>query len=240
MTYKLPLTVEETTIKNEVRKEPHMEFLKEILGDLYEPFVTKINAYNGDEANAEKQIKLANLATGEYVGKGKYDGVTATLSAKQTELDTANALIEELKKGTKGNEDLQTKISQYETVTIPQLQQQLAETKLKAAIKVGLLSANVQDIDYLTFKLREKLSESGETLELDENDNIKGWNEKLDALKTQFPGQFQSSGQKKIEEHRLEETNEHKGYTRGELSYADRNKAYQADPEGYAAAMKNN
>ena len=219
-----------------------MEFLKEILGDLYEPFITKINAYNGDEANAGKQIKLANLATGDYIGKGKFDSVQATLAAKQNELDTANALIEELKKGTKGNEDLQAKISQYETVTIPQLQKQLADTKLKAAIKVGLLGANAQDIDYLTYKLEEKLKEKGETLELDENDNIKGWNDRLDALKTQFPTQFKSGTDKKVDENKLDNPNDHKGYTKAELlkmPYTERNKVYQADPEAYTAAMKN-
>ncbi len=49
-----------------------MEFLKEILGEeLYKQFEEKINAYNGNEANKDKQVKLANLSSGEYVGKGK-------------------------------------------------------------------------------------------------------------------------------------------------------------------------
>lgn len=49
------------------------------------------------------------------------------------------------------------------------------------------------DVDYLTYKLNEKLKEKGETLELDENDNIKGWNEKLSGLKTQFPKMFEAA-----------------------------------------------
>jgi hypothetical protein len=40
----------------------------------------------------------------------------------------------------------------------------------------------------------ESLKEKGESLELDENDNIKGWNDKLSGLKTQLPTQFESTG----------------------------------------------
>ena len=53
-----------------------MLFLKEILGEeLFNQFSEKINAWNGNEANKEKLVKLANLSTGEYVGKGKYDAL---------------------------------------------------------------------------------------------------------------------------------------------------------------------
>ena len=42
-----------------------MEFLKEILGEeLYKQFEQAVNAYNGNEANKDKQIKLANLTEG--------------------------------------------------------------------------------------------------------------------------------------------------------------------------------
>lgn len=170
-----------------------MEFLKEILGELYEQVATKINAHNGNEANKDKQIKLANLATGEYVGKGKYDALNELLTGKNAELDTANGLIAELKKGTKGNEELQNKIAGYET-QVADLQKQLQETKLKSAMKVALMSEKAVDVDYLTFKLNEKMKEKGETLELDENDNIKGWADKLSGLKTQFPTMFESAG----------------------------------------------
>ena len=51
-----------------------MEFLKEILGEtLFAQFEAAINAYNGNEANKDRQIKIGNLGSGEDVGKGKYD-----------------------------------------------------------------------------------------------------------------------------------------------------------------------
>lgn len=169
-----------------------MDFLKAILGEeLFNQFKSKIDAYNGDEANKDKQIKLGNLATGEYVGKGKYDALQDAFNGKETELTSANELIAQLKKDTKGNEELQGKITGYET-QVQQLQEQLAETKMKSAIKVALLSEKAVDVDYLTYKLNEKLKEKGEKLELDDNDNIKGWDARLESLKTQFPKQFKT------------------------------------------------
>ena len=175
-----------------------MEFLKEILGDeLYAQVEEKINAHNGNEANKEKQVKLGNFESGEYVNKYKYMDLETALKGKETELGEATKLIETLKKATKSDEELQGKITAYETEKA-QLQAELQETKLKSAIKVALLSEKAVDVDYLTFKLNEKLKEKGETLELDENDNIKGWADKLSGLKTQFPTMFESAGTGKM------------------------------------------
>lgn len=180
-----------------------MEFLREILGDeLFKQFETAINAWNGNEANKEKLVKLANLSSGEYVGKGKYDALNEQLTGKQSELDKANGLISELQKATKGNEDLQGKITAYET-QVQQLQAELAESKLKSAIKVALLSEKAVDVDYLTYKLQESLKEKGEKLELDDNDNIKGWETRLAGLKTQFPTMFEGGQKKKIDPNKL-------------------------------------
>lgn len=178
-----------------------MEFLKEILGDeLYKQVETAVNAYNGSADNKDKQIKLANLGSGEYVGKGKYDNLQALLDGKTTELDTANGLIAELKKGTKGNEQLQGKISGYET-QVAQLQAELEKTKLDNAIQLALRDAKALDPDYLAYKLREKYS--ADAWKLDENGKISGMDDRLAALKTQYPNQFEGAGTKKFEEHKL-------------------------------------
>lgn len=178
-----------------------MEFLKEILGEeLYAQIVEKLNAYNGDAANKDKQIKLANLGSGEYVGKGKYDALQALLDGKTTELDTANGLIADLKKGTKGNEELQGKITTYEG-QIQQLQEQLEKAKLDNAIQLALRDAKAVDPDYLAYKLHEKYS--ADELKLDENGKIAGIDDKLAGLKTQFPTQFESAGKKKVDPFRL-------------------------------------
>ena len=170
-----------------------MDFLKEILGEeLFNQVAEKINAHNDNESNKDNQIKVGNLGKGEYVAQGKFAALQEALNGKDAELQSANDLISQLKKDTRGNADLQGKIGDYEA-QVADLQAQLQDTKVKSAIKVALLSEKAVDVDYLTFKLHEKLQEKGETLELDENDNIKGWEDKLSGLKTQFPTMFESA-----------------------------------------------
>ena len=104
------------------------------------------------------------------------------------ERDEGKALIAELQKSNKGNEALQQKVAEYEA-KMAEIQAELEQTKLDSAIKVELLSSKALDVDYLTFKLKEK----GDELVLDEQGKIKGWDDKLAALKTQFPTQFETA-----------------------------------------------
>lgn len=70
-----------------------MEFLKAFFGDkaiTYDELVQAINAYNGDEKNKEKLIKMVNLTDGGYVSKDKYTNLETDLSGKTTELTKAN------------------------------------------------------------------------------------------------------------------------------------------------------
>ena len=199
-----------------------MEFLKAIFGDKtlnYDDFVQAINAHNGNEANKDKLIKLANLASGEYVSKMKHEDIVQQLSGKQTEIDTANGLIAELKKASKGNEDFQTKI--------------------KSALKVGLLAEKCNDIDYVTYCMEKKLKEQGKTLELDENEGIKGWDELLSGMKTQLPLQFDSTSWKPIIEPNTLPTGTHNQSTVtkeqfDKMGYQSRLKLKQEQPDVYA------
>ena len=219
-----------------------MDFLKDILGEeLFKQLQSKINEHNGNEENKDKQIKIGNLGTGEYVAKGKYDTeiekLNNLLSGKDTELNSANILIDELKKGTKGNEELQGKITGYEK-EVGELKKQLAETKIKAALKVALLSEKANDIDYLTFKVNEKLKEQGKSLELDENENIKGWDDILSGLKTAHPTQFATQTVNTIEPNPLPTpTNTPSGVTKEQfdkMGYQSRLKLKQEQPDVYA------
>lgn len=122
----------------------------------------------------------------------RYGKLKTDHEGKTKELDEANKLIEEMKKSTKGQEELQGKITAYEQ-QVEALQKELLVAKVDSAVKVGLLTAKAADVDYLTYKLREKLKADGEDLKLDDNGAIKGWEEKLNGLKTQFPAMFESS-----------------------------------------------
>lgn len=111
----------------------------------------------------------------------------------KTDYDTLNTqhgestkLIEQLKKDAKNDEALQGKITAYET-QVANLQKELDETRLESAIKVALMNVKTDDVGYMAFKLKE-----GGALELDEDGNIKGIDEKISNLKTQFPTHFDS------------------------------------------------
>lgn len=220
--------------------------LEELLGEeLFKQVQAKIDEANKDVSDKLKHIRYADLSEGNYVGKAKYDAdiekLNNLISGKDTEIANAKDLIEQLKKGTKDDENLQGKIADYEQQNT-KLQKELQETKIKSAIKVALLSEKAVDVDYLTFKLNEKLKEKGEILELDENDNIKGWEDKLSGLKTQFPAMFESSSKdgKKFEERRLDEGDLGGGMSRSDIlkkPYAERIKIYEKNPEAYREAM---
>ena len=217
-----------------------MEFLKALFGGkslTYDELVNAINAHNGDEANKANQLKLGNLGTGEYVSKAKHDALQALLDGKETELTTANGLIAELKKGTKGNEELQSKITAYET-QVAQLKADNEKIKLDAAVKVALLEAKATDIDYLTFKL----TADGTKLELDENGNIKGIADKITDLKTKFPTQFEtgSGNGRKVDPLQLPKPDDKGTLTKADLlkkPYAERQKFFNDNPDAYNEIM---
>ncbi|MBQ7835172.1 MAG: phage scaffolding protein, partial [Ruminiclostridium sp.] len=175
--------------------------------------------------------------------KGKFDGISAELSSKTSELEKANSLIEEMKKASKGNEDMQGKISEYET-QVTALQKELLEIKLSNAVKVALLSENAADVDYLTYKLNEKLSAEGKTLELDDNGSIKGIDGELTALKTAYPNMFvkgNNDGYTVIGDNRLPDTQRNNAMSKAELlkkPYAERVKFYNENPDAYKELMK--
>jgi hypothetical protein len=161
--------------------------------------------------------------------KGDFD----TLTKQHGESTT---LIEQLKKDNAGNEGLQTKITEYEG-KVQQLEQELQKTKVDAALKVALLEANVTDVDYLSFKIREK----GE-VKLGDDGKIKGIDDTIAALKTQFPQHFASESKKKIDENKLPEGDDKgNGWTKKELlskPYNERLKMYQENPEAFNQAMQ--
>lgn len=154
------------------------------------------------------------------------------------QLGEANTLIESLKKSTKGNEDLQNKITTYEG-QVATLQAELAQAKLDSAVNVGLLAAGVKpdDVDYVTFKLKQK----GE-LSLDDSGKVKGWDDKLAALKTQLPAQFEGSGAKKVIENKLPEGDPGDRIVTKEefnkMGYNSRVALRQNNPEQYTQLMK--
>jgi hypothetical protein len=156
------------------------------------------------------------------------------------QLTEANALIADMKKSTKGQEELQSKVTAYET-QIATLQAQLEETQIEADMHVALLAegAKPDDIGYLMFKLKEKGK-----LERGEDGKIKDQDDKIAALKTQLPAQFAGEKKKNILENKLPDdpNNGHDGITRETLlkkPYAERMRIFNENPEAYKTAMNN-
>lgn len=155
------------------------------------------------------------------------------------QLGQANATIEDMKKLTKNQEEAQQKLAAYEQ-QMAQLQAQLEQTQIDADAQVELLAAGVKpdDIDYVMFKLKAK----GD-LERGEDGKIKGMDDKIAALKTQFPAQFAGEKRKNILENKLPtETEGGEGITKEALlkkPYAERMKIFNENPEAYKNAMNN-
>lgn len=178
-----------------------------------------------------KQNKI--FTAGEENLDIRYKDLQSKFEGKNKEHQEAATLIEQLKKDNAGNEALQGKITQYES-TVAELQKQLEQTKIDSALKVALLEAKVQDVDYLTFKIKEK----GE-VKLDDNGKIKGIDDTLAALKTRFPNQFTSEQQKQVEVQKLpgNEGNRDSGITAeafSRMGYQSRLKLKNDNPDLYA------
>jgi Phage minor structural protein GP20 len=174
--------------------------LEEVLSkELYEQVKAAIDAVNVKEQDKLKHVRFTDLSEGEYVSKEKYSSLETDKGSVAAQLQEAQDLIAELKKGTKTDEGLQGKIGTYET-TITALTTENEKLKTEGALKLALLDAGAkaEDIDYLIFRAKEK----GE-IKLTDEGKLKSQDELIAGLKTQCAAQFPSAGGKKIEEHRL-------------------------------------
>ena len=134
---------------------------------------------------AMKENKI--FTSGEENIDIRYSKLKGEHDTKIKELEGAQNLIKQLQESAKDNENVQTKIKEYEA-QIQQLQADAAKTKLDYAIKVNLLEKNVNpdSIDYLLFKINQDNKE----LKLDENDKLQGID--FDELKTKYVSHFKA------------------------------------------------
>lgn len=188
---------------------------------------------NEGQEDKLKHIRFADLSEGGYVSKDKYSSLEADLTGKTTELEKANGLIEELKKGTGKDEALQQKITDYEA-EIATLKAENANLKTENALKFALVSAGAVDVDYLVFKAKEK----GE-IKLGDDGNIKGVDDLISGLKTQHPAMFGASsdpqgGGRKVLENNLPDGDQNKTVTKDQflkMGYNERMKLKEENPE---------
>lgn len=156
-----------------------MEFLKSIFAD---------KALTYDELAAalkdNKEIKLANLASGQYVDKEKFDRAETQANDLQAQLKQRDTDIEELKKvDAKG---LQAKIAelqtQYDTDT-KGLTEKLQTQTLNSKIDIALLGAKAKN----TKAVRALLD--AESIKLD-GENVLGLTDQLTKIQAENPFLF--------------------------------------------------
>jgi len=168
---------------------------------------------------------------------GKLKADHDALVQKDTE---SQKLISELQSATKGQEDVQKQIAEYQA-QIAKQDEELKQAKTESAMKIGLLSAGAKasDIDYLLFKLNH---DSDWKPELDDNGQVKGLDDKVKGLKTQFPVQFEASSTKKIDEKKLDKPDQKQTVTKDDfkkMGYQSRLKLFNENPELYNELSKN-
>lgn len=158
------------------------------------------------------------------------------LTAKDAE---SQKLIADLQKSAKDNESIQTKITEYEA-TIQKQVEELQTVQTESALKIGLLAAGAKatDIDYLIFKMK---ADDTFKVALDDNGQIKGLDEKVKSMKTQFPSQFESASQKKIEEKKLEKPDDNSSISQDDfkkMGYQQRVQLFNENPNLYEELAK--
>ena len=187
--------------------------------------------------SAEMKSNKIYLASEENLDV-RYNKLKLESEQNAQELAKSQALITELQKGNKGNEELQAKVKGYED-EIANLKKTNEKQRVESALDRVLLEAQVQDVDYVKYKIKEK----GTELKLDENGNLTGVKDMLDALKVQLPNQFINSNQQ-IKEIKLP-TNENpndKGITKeqyNKMSYQERLKLFNENKEAFQELSKN-
>lgn len=154
-----------------------MEFLKELLGDdLYSQVEAKLKD--------NKDVKLANLASGEYVSKAKYDD-------KEAELVKANNTIT----------SLQDAASKFEGTDIENLKTQITDNKAKYDADIAKLQEDMKKRDAIDAWLdahptqhRALIRSQFDYSKLQiENDTVKGIDEIGKTLTESYADMFEST-----------------------------------------------
>lgn len=200
------------------------DFLKQVFGKLE----------NVDEAVMKEIIDAIMDENGKGINesKSKIDDLTNQLGLATKEKDEANKLIGELKKSNQGNEELQGKISTYET-QLNELKAENEQLKLDNAIKVELLGAKAKgdDLDYLMFKIKQ----TNDKLSLTENGELKGFD--VEEIKTAYPSNFEVETKKVVDVNNLPKIDNGDNTITKEqfdkMGYQEKNKLFNENPDVY-------
>ena len=162
-----------------------MEFLKEYLTE--ETFAKVQEELDG------KDVKLANLKSGDYVSKDKYSALETSNENLKSQLLAKSTAYDELMNKAGDNEALKTEIENLKASTKAELDNTTSqyEAKLKdAAIKSELIKAKAKDVKDIIGQL-----DIGAVTYA--NDTLTGLNEQIESLKENKPYLFGCSASKR-------------------------------------------
>ena len=154
-----------------------MEFLKQVFGDRALTFA-ELEAALKDS----KDVKLANLAGGGYVDKGKYDAKVAELATAQSQIKALNEAVKKF--DGVDVEGLKTKISDLEKTHAAELQKMRKDSAIEVAL-LGAKARNVKAVRALIDDAKITLKEDGTLEGLD-----------MAALQKDAPYLFEITGKK--------------------------------------------
>lgn len=172
----------------------------ELLQQIFNATEEQTNSFT----NAMKENKI--FTTSEENMDIRHSKLKTQFEAQGQQLTEALALVDDLKKNSKGNAELLQKLTAFETEN-EKLKAQVLEAQIDGETQVKLLAAGVKpdDIDYVMFKLKAK-----GPLEQGEDGKVKDLDDKIAALKTQLPAHFNGETKKTIIENKLP-TNQNTG-----------------------------
>ena len=126
--------------------------LKELLGEeLGKQVQAKIDEHNAGVEDKLKHVRFADLSEGNFVSKAKYDETAKKHEELTARLNTADSLIEKLKKESEDGSATQEALTKYKE-QVEQLEDSLKAERTTAAAKVKLIQAGATDVDYILYK----------------------------------------------------------------------------------------
>lgn len=156
-----------------------MEFLKEYLTE--ETFAKVKEELDG------KDVKLANLKSGDYVSNEKYKALETSNESLKSQLLAKSTAYDELVAKAGDNEALKTEIENLKASTQTQLDETTNQFKEKLkmqAIKNELIQSKVKDVKDVLGQL--DLSK----VTYNDDETLTGLNEQIEPLKTNKPYLF--------------------------------------------------
>lgn len=203
--------------------------LKEKLGEeLYGQVLAKLG----------EDTKIAIVSDGSYIPKGKFDEKLEEIKGYKDEIKARDEQIGTLKKAAEGHEELTNKITELENQNEAWAGQMVA-TKKEFQVKMKASSLNAHDVNDILSKV------DLDSLDLDDNGEVKGLEDVLNKIKEEKPYLFKSEEEPKLGGRTPQNLNtppKNDEITKEQfmkMGYQERMKIYNENPEQYKQLNSN-